>query len=207
MCDQDSGMPGATVGTAQHTGTDEALGPEPNPTGSPWKSVLCEDKTAPCPAHFVGDPQTKMFTCCLPKSRGCRLKKARPADAVPRWGFCVRAPHRLWPFGQKDRKKSMDDMERWLVDTPSISWTEGLTPQGSLGAGAGDCQRRPPTPPRPLSQVVVHRTVVQELEPTEAEPEAAPPPEELEPAPTPSTALEGRGSDCSDFRRRPGAGR
>ncbi|XP_035578438.1 uncharacterized protein LOC118356048 isoform X4 [Zalophus californianus] len=105
------------------------------------------------------------------------------------------------------KKKSMDDMERWLVDTPSISWTEGLTPQGSLGAGAGDCQRRPPTPPRPLSQVVVHRTVVQELEPTEAEPEAAPPPEELEPAPTPSTALEGRGSDCSDFRRRPGAGR
>ncbi|XP_035578437.1 uncharacterized protein LOC118356048 isoform X3 [Zalophus californianus] len=104
-------------------------------------------------------------------------------------------------------EKSMDDMERWLVDTPSISWTEGLTPQGSLGAGAGDCQRRPPTPPRPLSQVVVHRTVVQELEPTEAEPEAAPPPEELEPAPTPSTALEGRGSDCSDFRRRPGAGR
>ena len=40
MCDQDSGMLGATVGTAQHMGTDEALGPEPNPNGSPWKSVL-----------------------------------------------------------------------------------------------------------------------------------------------------------------------
>ncbi|XP_004403317.1 PREDICTED: uncharacterized protein LOC101374892 [Odobenus rosmarus divergens] len=61
-------------------------------------------------------------------------------------------------------QKSMDDMEGRLVDTPSISSTEG---------------------------VVVHRRVVQEPEPTEAEPEAAPPLEELEPAPTPSAALEG----------------
>ncbi|XP_027469065.2 CMT1A duplicated region transcript 15 protein-like protein [Zalophus californianus] len=146
-----------------------------------------------------------MFTCCLPKSRGCRLKKARPADAVPRWGFCVRAPHRLWPFGRKDRKKATDDLQRRLADIPS-TLTEGLTPQASPGTDAGDCRARPPRPPRPLSQVVVHRTV-QEPESMEAKPEAAPPPEELEPAPTPSAALEGRGGDCSDFRRRPGTSR
>ncbi|XP_027480222.2 skin secretory protein xP2-like [Zalophus californianus] len=103
-------------------------------------------------------------------------------DAVPRWGFHVRAPHRLWPFGRKDRKKATEDMEKQLADVPS-SLTEGLTPQASRKTGAGDCRARPPTPRGPPSQVVVHQTVVQEPEPTEveAEAEAAPPPEELEP--------------------------
>ncbi|XP_035578436.1 uncharacterized protein LOC118356048 isoform X2 [Zalophus californianus] len=154
------------------------------PQAPPWEEKIL--KKALCPAYV--DHQHATCSC-----------HGRDHSA---------SPHCTEEESEAQRgEKSMDDMERWLVDTPSISWTEGLTPQGSLGAGAGDCQRRPPTPPRPLSQVVVHRTVVQELEPTEAEPEAAPPPEELEPAPTPSTALEGRGSDCSDFRRRPGAGR
>ncbi|XP_035579167.1 vegetative cell wall protein gp1-like isoform X1 [Zalophus californianus] len=132
-----------------------------------------------------------MFMCCLPRSRGCRRKKGSPADAVPRWGFHVRTPHRLWPFGRKDRKKATEDMERRLLDTPSVSSTEGVTPQGSPGADAGDCRGRPPTQPRPLSQVVVHRSVVQEPEPTEAKAEAAPPSEDLELAPTPSAALGG----------------
>nr|XP_035950212.1 vacuolar protein sorting-associated protein 37C-like [Halichoerus grypus] len=87
-------------------------------------------------------------------------------------------------------QKATDDLQRRLADMPS-SLTEGLTPQASPKTGAGDCRAKPPPPPRPLSQVVGHRTVVQEPEPTEAEPEAAPPPEELEPAAAPSAALEG----------------
>ncbi|XP_073746858.1 CMT1A duplicated region transcript 15 protein-like protein, partial [Callorhinus ursinus] len=121
-----------------------------------------------------------MFACCLPRSRGCRWKKARLEDGVPRWGFHVRTPHRLWPFGRKDRKKATEDTERQLADVPS-SLTEGVTPKASQETGAGDCHARPPTPRGPPSQVVVHRTVVQEPEPMEAEAEAAPPPEELEP--------------------------
>ncbi|XP_035579869.1 CMT1A duplicated region transcript 15 protein-like protein isoform X2 [Zalophus californianus] len=111
-----------------------------------------------------------MFTCCLPRSRGCRWKKARLEDAVPRWGFHVRTPHRLWPFGRKDRKKATEDTERQLADVPS-SLTEGVTPKASQETGAGDCEARPPTPRGPPSQVVVHWTVVQEPEPMEAEAE------------------------------------
>ncbi|XP_027471787.2 skin secretory protein xP2-like [Zalophus californianus] len=130
-------------------------------------------ETAPGPAHFVRDPQTKMFTCCLPRSRGCRRKKAHPANAVP--PRCrVRAPHCLWPFGQKDHKTT-DEIGRRLADIRSISGTWGVTPQGSPGAGAGDCGGRPPTPTRPLSLVVIDWIVLQEPDATEVEPEAEKP--------------------------------
>ncbi|XP_034526655.1 CMT1A duplicated region transcript 15 protein-like protein [Ailuropoda melanoleuca] len=122
-----------------------------------------------------------MFACCFPKSGGCRLRRAHPANTSPSWGGCVRAPRRLWPFGRKDRKKTEDDTETELVDTPS-----------SPGAGTGDHMGRLLTPPRPLSPVTIHSvSVIQEPETTEAEPEAAPPSEELEPAPRTSEALEG----------------
>nr|XP_035940584.1 skin secretory protein xP2-like [Halichoerus grypus] len=94
-----------------------------------------------------------MLACCFPKSGGCRLKKERPANAVPRWGCPIRAPRRLWPFGRKARKTT-DEIGRRLADTHSIYGTWGVTPQDSPGA-------------------------------------AAPPSQELEPAPTPSAALEG----------------
>nr|XP_025715850.1 skin secretory protein xP2-like [Callorhinus ursinus] len=93
-----------------------------------------------------------MFTCCLPRSGGCRRKKVRPENAVStRCPF--RAPHRLWPFGRKEHK-TMDEIGRRLADSRDISGTWGVTPQGSPGADV----------PRP---------------------------KELEPAPTPSAALQG----------------
>ncbi|XP_057169835.1 skin secretory protein xP2-like [Ursus arctos] len=166
-------------------GTDEARGPEPQLNGSPWKSVVRGQEPAPCPAHFVGDPRTKnMFACCIPKSGGCRLRKAHPANTSPRWGCGVRAPRRLWPFGRKDRKKTMDETERRLLDTPSISLSEEVSSESSPGAGVGDHQGRPLTPPRPLSLVVHYWTVVHE-------PKAGPPSEELEPAPSSWAAAEG----------------
>ncbi|XP_045659634.1 skin secretory protein xP2-like [Ursus americanus] len=125
-----------------------------------------------------------MFACCIPKSGGCRLRKAHPANTSPRWGCGVRAPRRLWPFDRKDRKKTMDETERRLLDTPSISLSEEVSSESSPGAGVGDHQGRPLTPPRPLSLVVHYWTVVHE-------PKAGPPSEELEPAPSSWAAAEG----------------
>ena len=39
MWDQESGRLGATVGTAQHVGPDQALGPEPKCNGAPGVRV------------------------------------------------------------------------------------------------------------------------------------------------------------------------
>ncbi|XP_034521882.1 vegetative cell wall protein gp1-like [Ailuropoda melanoleuca] len=90
------------------------------------------------------------------------------------WGNCGGL------LGQPEQK-AKEDTERELVDTPS-----------SPGAGTEDHLQRLLTPPRPLSPVAIHSvSVIQEQEPTEAEPEAAPPSEELEPAPSSSEALEG----------------
>ncbi|XP_034509184.1 vegetative cell wall protein gp1-like isoform X2 [Ailuropoda melanoleuca] len=124
-----------------------------------------------------------MFACCIPKSGGCRLRKAHPANTSPRWGCRARAPQRLWPFGRKDRKAT-DEIGKRLADNRPMSLAEGVPSQWSPEAGTGDCPGWPLTPPRPLSLVVPHLTAVQELEPTEAEPEAAPPSEELKLAPS-----------------------
>ena len=65
-------MLGATVGTAQHMGTDEALGPEPNPNGSPWKSVLGEDKvriSSLQPSHRGWDTGRREVALPGPQSR------------------------------------------------------------------------------------------------------------------------------------------
>ncbi|XP_047599127.1 CMT1A duplicated region transcript 15 protein-like protein [Lutra lutra] len=126
-----------------------------------------------------------MFLCCVPMSRGCKLKKACPANTFPQWGCCRRAPRWLWPFGQKKRKNTGDDeIGRRLADTHSISLTKRVTVPGFAGAGTGDSVGRPLTLPRCL-----HHLVVQEPEPMEAEPEAAPS-EEPELAPPASTAPE-----------------
>ncbi|XP_059040149.1 ral guanine nucleotide dissociation stimulator-like isoform X2 [Mustela lutreola] len=116
---------------------------------------------------------------------GCKLKKSCPAHAFPHWGCCLKAPRWLWPFGQKKRKSTSDDeIGRRLADTRSISLTRRVTVPGSAGAGTGDSGGRPLT----LTACLHHR-VVQEPEPMQAEPEAAPS-EEPEPAPPASTAPE-----------------
>ncbi|XP_045867812.1 CMT1A duplicated region transcript 15 protein-like protein [Meles meles] len=126
-----------------------------------------------------------MFWCCVPIPRGCKLKKACPAHIFPHWGCCLRAARRLWPFGQKKRKNTSDDeIGKRLADTHSISLTKRVTVPGSAGAGTGESVGRPLTLPTCL-----RHPVVQEPEPMEAEPEAAPL-EEPELAPTASAAPE-----------------
>ncbi|XP_059040144.1 nematocyst expressed protein 3-like isoform X3 [Mustela lutreola] len=84
----------------------------------------------------------------------------------------------------EQRSTSDDEIGRRLADTRSISLTRRVTVPGSAGAGTGDSGGRPLTLP-----VCLHHRVVQEPEPMQAEPEAAPS-EEPEPAPPASTAPE-----------------
>ncbi|XP_047601126.1 vegetative cell wall protein gp1-like [Lutra lutra] len=113
-----------------------------------------------------------MFLCCLPKSRGCGRRRARPPNTSPRWGGRVGALRRLWPFGKKN-PKATDERGRRREDTHSSLTLESPV----LG--------RPPVPPRPLPPVL-HWTAVLDTEPTEAKSEATPA-EELDPLPTSAT--------------------
>ncbi|VCX39632.1 unnamed protein product, partial [Gulo gulo] len=110
-----------------------------------------------------------MFLCCIPKSRGCRQRRACPANTSPRWGGHVRTPRCLWPFGKKNQKAT-DEIGRRLEDTHS-----SLTQESPV-------LRRPPVPPRPLPPVL-HWTAVLD---TEAKSEATPA-EELDPVSTSAT--------------------
>ncbi|XP_053060369.1 CMT1A duplicated region transcript 15 protein-like protein [Acinonyx jubatus] len=129
-----------------------------------------------------------MFSCCVPVSRGCRLRGASGSDASRRWRQWVRSSTgRLRSLARRDPKKSTDEIGKRLAESRYTCPTElsvcPVSQEGHPGprervaarrsweAEPGGGLGRPPSPPRPAHRVLVHGSWDQDPETPEPEPE------------------------------------
>ncbi|XP_040323790.1 uncharacterized protein LOC121025311 isoform X1 [Herpailurus yagouaroundi] len=129
-----------------------------------------------------------MFSCCVPGSRGCRLRGARGSDASRPWRQWVRScTGRLRSLARRDPKKSSDEIGKRLAESQyacppelcvcPVAQEDHPGPRERVAAGRsweaepGDGLGRPPSPPRPAHRVLVHGSWDQDPEPPEPEPE------------------------------------
>ncbi|XP_053764469.1 translation initiation factor IF-2-like isoform X1 [Panthera pardus] len=149
-----------------------------------------------------------MFSCCVPVSRGCRLRGARGRDASRPWRQWVRScTGRLRSLARRDPKKSTDEIGKRLAESRFTRPTElcmcpvaqeghpgpreRVAARRSLEAGPRVGLGRPPSPPWPLHRVLVHRSWDQDPEPPEPEPEESGAGAEAGAAPEPGPTASG----------------
>ncbi|XP_058549323.1 forkhead box protein L2-like [Neofelis nebulosa] len=146
-----------------------------------------------------------MFSCCVPVSRGCRLRGVRGHDASRSWRQWIRScTGRLRSLARRDPKKSTDEIGRRLSESRFTCPTElcvcPIAQEGHPGpgervaarrsreAGPGVGLGRPLSPPWPLHRVLVHRS-------WDEDPESPESPEPPEP-PEPETEESGAGAEA-----------
>ncbi|XP_042768064.1 skin secretory protein xP2-like [Panthera leo] len=129
-----------------------------------------------------------MFSCCVPLSRGCRLRGAPGREASRPWRQWVRScTGRLRSLARKDPKKSTDEIGKRLAESHYTCRRElcvcpvaqeghpgpreRVAAQRSWEAEPGDGLGRPPSPPQSPDRVPVHGSWDQDPEPPEPEPE------------------------------------